>query len=369
MKKQLVLGFALTLTGAALFSPKQAHACGGCFTQATQTTQVSGHRMILSVTPQATTLWDQIQYSGNPSDFAWILPVHGTVQIGLSSDGLFSLLDSLTDEKVVIPPTGCPSQYCGNSFGTGTSATAGVGGGSSGGGVSVVAQQVVGPYETVQLHATDPNALANWLSSHNYNLPADVKPVTDAYIAEGFDFLAMKLVPGQGIAAMRPVRITMPGASLSLPLRMVAAGTGAITPIKLWVVGEGRYQPTNMPTFQINPSSVVWDFGTNSSNLAALREGGFTESAHTGWLVESSININPYTFSPLTDAAQYDPVNSGYGDDPMGTNASTNATSDVAALVGTMQNGMILTRVDAELSRSALANDLELGACRGAVRA
>ena len=42
----------------------------------------------------------------------------------------------------------------------------------------------------------------------------------DAYVAEGSDFLVMKLVPGQGVDSMRPVRVTSPGAGLTLPLRM-----------------------------------------------------------------------------------------------------------------------------------------------------
>ena len=53
-----------------------------------------------------------------------------------------------------------------------------------------------------------------------------ILPVIDAYVAEGFNFLALKLVPGQGVDSMRPVRVTTPGAAATLPLRMVAAGTG-----------------------------------------------------------------------------------------------------------------------------------------------
>jgi len=220
----------------------------------------------------------------------------------------------------------------------------------------------VGPYQTVQLQATDPNALYNWLSSNGYEVPPSIKPVTDAYIAEGFDFLAMKLVPGQNVAAMRPVRVSTSGAGLSLPLRMVAAGTGAITPIKLWVIGEGRYEPTNMPTFTITDSQVVWDFATSSSNLSLLREQGFTASNNTGWLVESAIPVSPFTFDPVLNTAQIQPAASGYGDDAQGTNALMNANADVAALVGSMSGQMAMTRLDAELSRAALANDLQLGA-------
>jgi MYXO-CTERM domain-containing protein len=226
--------------------------------------------------------------------------------------------------------------------------------------VTVIAQAVVGPYETVQLHSTDPNALQNWLSGHGYVLPADVQPIVNAYVAEGFDFLALRLVPGENVSSMRPIRITSPGAGLSLPLRMVAAGTGATTVIKLWVFGEGRYEPFNMPTFHIDPSAVSWDWATNSSNMAMLRKQGFDATNHAAWLVESAGPMSRWGI-PIVDMATYDPVNSGYGSDPSGTGAPEEAQADLDHLFGTLDTAFV-TRLDAELAHAALANDLSLGA-------
>ena len=99
----------------------------------------------------------------------------------------------------------------------------------------------------MQLHSTDASALDNWLAQNGFAIPADVVPVINQYVTEGFDFLAMKLLPNQGVQAMRPVRVTSPGASLSLPLRMAAIGTGATVGISIWVVADGRYEPQNFP--------------------------------------------------------------------------------------------------------------------------
>ena len=49
-------------------------------------------------------------------------------------------------------------------------------------GVAVLQEQVVGPYETVQLKSSDSGALKNWLIDHNYNLSPDISPVIDAYV-------------------------------------------------------------------------------------------------------------------------------------------------------------------------------------------
>ena len=50
-----------------------ARACGGCFHGPTQNGDViTDHRMIFSVSPQQTTLYDEIEYQGNPASFAWV---------------------------------------------------------------------------------------------------------------------------------------------------------------------------------------------------------------------------------------------------------------------------------------------------------
>jgi hypothetical protein len=348
-----------------------AAACGGCFhedpnIQQTENTQVTGHKMILSVSPTKTTLWDQVSYMGNPSSFAWVLPIKGIVEVGLSSDALFQNLEVATQVNISSPVIPCaPAPVCGggfNSAGTG-SADGGSGGSSSGPPVTVISQSVVGPYEQVQLHSTDPAALTTWLTSHNFVIPAEVLPIINSYVGEGFDFLALKLVPGKDVTAMRPVRVTMPGASPVLPLRMVAAGTGVKTPISLWILGEGRYEPTNMPDFVIDSPALTWDWDAMSSNYAVLKSTTFTASQGKAWLVEAAEPFSTYYLeNALGSLAQYDPIGSGYADD-MGKGAPMAAQADVDTLFGTLNPSAVwVTRLHGELSREALLTDLTLGA-------
>src|SRR5262249_42903516 len=93
--KALLLSLPLSLLTAT--TTHDAAACGGCLTQQQEVTQVTGHKMILSISKTQTTLWDQITYSGKPSSFAWILPIRGMVDFGLSSDALFQTLDAKTN--------------------------------------------------------------------------------------------------------------------------------------------------------------------------------------------------------------------------------------------------------------------------------
>src|SRR5579871_395862 len=103
----------LALASTSIGYASDARACGGCFheppTDPSQSgTVVTDHRMLFVVSPQQTTLYDEIEYSGSPSSFAWVLPVRGAVKVGLSSDTVFSLVDSFTAATIVPPPAPPP---------------------------------------------------------------------------------------------------------------------------------------------------------------------------------------------------------------------------------------------------------------------
>jgi hypothetical protein len=368
---------------------RAASACGGCFHPPTQSvSDITDERMLLSVSTTQTTLYDQIQYSGSPSSFAWVLPIHGTVTVGLSADVLFDSVDVVTQTTIVPPTPNCPSPNCrsttaptaGNSFGAGA---------SDQGTVTVTKQQNVGPYATVQLHSTDASALDNWLAQNGFVIPDDVVPVMNEYVTEGFDFLAMKLQPDQGVQSMRPVRVSAPGASLSLPLRMAAVGTGSSVGISIWVVADGRYEPQNFPFFRIADSELVWDFGANLSNYTTLRVQHEAALQNKGWEIESSIDVNEqlltsvilsggqyyngggaFTGSPgaVSDPSQdYLPVgdpDAGAGDsgEPLQT-AEEVRTADVAALFAGMTGPSVrVTRIRSDISHAAMTADLVLQA-------
>jgi len=291
----ILLWLATSVLG--VYAERDAAACGGCFHPPTQTAaDITDERMLLSASTTQSTLYDQIRYAGSPSSFAWVLPIHGTVDVGLSADVLFDSIDVLTATEIVPPEPNCPPPpncaFGGSASGGAGSSSGGEVAGSAAPPVTVTKAENVGPYATVQLHSTDSSALANWLAQNGYDIPADVVPLIDQYVAEGFDFLAMKLLPNQGVQAMRPVRVTTPGGSLSLPLRMASVGTGATVGITIWVVSDGRYEPQNFPFFHIEDSALVWDFSTNLSNYTTLRARNEAALGGKGWELESSIVLN-----------------------------------------------------------------------------
>jgi len=371
----LIVGSVLVCT-----AEREARACGGCFSPPESDSVVTDHRMILSVSPQQTTLYDQIRYSGNPSSFAWVLPINGTATVGLSADVVFGVLDTITQSQVVAPPPNCPlpPDSCRAYANAGASAPEDAAG--AGGGVTVTKTEVVGPYETVQLHATDPQALNNWLASHSYSIPPDVVPIIDAYVAEKFDFLAMKLQPGQSVKSMRPVRVTTSGASPILPLRMVTAGTGATVGITLWVIGDGAYETDNFPSFHIGDDELVWNWQTSSSNFKELRTQKEAALNGRGWEIESSIG---FPRDQIINYVKYGAPYAGGGGGPVPAPASatdylpvTDSTSgavtktaeqvrdeDMTTLfAGMSATSPRVTRIRSDIAHAALSTDLTLKA-------
>lgn len=302
--------FALPIFAAAialsLTQTKDADACGACLVPPGENTVVTAHRMALSISPKQTTLWDQIEYAGNPEEFAWVLPVKPGAVIESSSDAWFEALDAATTTQIFQPLVDCgndsgPSFGCGMadesaSFG-GVADFGSTGAGGPGPSVTVVHRGTVGPYITVTLSTDTPGVLNTWLTEAGFAIDPSTQPVIDAYVKEGFDFIALRLQPGKDVKSMTPVRVVQPGASPVLPLRMVAIGTGANVAITLFVISEGRFEAKNFTNVVLPTELLSWDFQANGSNYADLRKGLLAQNSGKSWL--TSFAFQGAMLSPL----------------------------------------------------------------------
>jgi hypothetical protein len=410
--RRVAVAAVLAGTSFPLLAPTEAYACGGCFVPPSSPTVVSGHRMVMAVSPTQSTLWDQIQYAGEPEEFAWVLPVKPGARIESATSAFFEVLEGVTVTRVQQPPVNC---FGGGNEGFGCSAASAqadaFGGESAADGgdpVEVVHQGTVGPYETVTLSTEQPGALNDWLDSHGYAVDDETQPIIDAYVAEGFDFIALRLLPGKGVQEMTPVRVVSPGAGLSLPLRMVAAGTGAQTPIVLYVIGEGRYTVQNFPEVALDPALLSWNFRTSESNYEELRRFALAKNDGRSFLTTYATqgvltteftdqNFNPVDFLQLyaqqayangetselcqpervaqSDLAVKNPCPAGEPWDSPACMPSSGFVDarrlgcedldDVAtALEGMHPDDVWVTRLEASLPRAALATDLQLMASK-----
>lgn len=272
--------FAIPLATLALtLAPPPARACGGgMFTlpTETETTTMSGHRVAISISTDQTVLWDQIQYQGDPKDFGWVMPVKAGATIGVGSDAWLEALDAATATVVSSPEVDCftgggdsPGGCCGATDR-----------GAAGGldnlqerdpDVEVIHSGTVGPFDTVTLASSTPGALGKWFAAHGFAIPADVQPILDDYAAQGFDFIAVRLTPGQGVAQMKPLRVVTKGALTTFPMRMLSAGAKQSVALSLFVVTEGRSAIKGFPGATITGADLIWNFATHASDHAAVR--------------------------------------------------------------------------------------------------
>ncbi len=373
MRSRLLI--ALLTAAAVVVTERPAEACGGCFVPPEDATVVTDHRMILSVTQGQTTLYDQIRYRGLPGEFAWVLPIAGEAEVGLSADTLFSVLGGFTQTQIVAPPRNCPPPpNCNQRSADGKDSA---GGGLNGApappqdpGVTVTREETVGPYATVQLQSENAEALNQWLAANGFSIPNDIKPVVAAYVKEHFNFLAMKLRPGASVQSMRPVRVTTRGPATVLPLRMVSAGTGAVVGITLWTVAQGRYEPTNFPLFSVKQEELSWDWNASTSDFKQLRELRAAPLAGRGWELESSFGLSvPRIRQAVQFAGQqagpqstgdYTPIPPSEG--KPGKTADEVRLEDLNTLFGNITTEIRVTRFRSDIVHAALSEDLVLAA-------
>lgn len=285
------------LVALAIFAqPADADACGACYANSSESTVVNDHKMAFSIQKQQTVLWDQITYSGNPQEFAYVIPARPGSRLEPSSSAWFDALDTSTRPIIMAPQSsyggyggygddrggGCCSSSMTSSSSAGDSQSSG----PQREKVQVVSQQVVGPYETVTIRSTDPDALQKWLVDHGYAIPPGSAPIIKSYVDAGLDFIALRLVPGADVRSMEPIRIVSPGTDIALPLRMMQIGAGAKVGITLYVIGEGRYHTATFPDVPVDFTKLLWDFNVNRSNYQELSQAAMATENGRGFITE-----------------------------------------------------------------------------------
>ena len=115
--------------------------------------------MAFAVSDERTVLWDSFEYTGAPEDFSWVLPVLPGAVLEESTDAWFETLETVTRTNVTSPLLSCASPS-GGGIGCGSSSADAASLGAprgfyDDGGVMVLHQGTVGPYETVTLRSTD----------------------------------------------------------------------------------------------------------------------------------------------------------------------------------------------------------------------
>ncbi|HHH30224.1 MAG TPA: DUF2330 domain-containing protein [Polyangiaceae bacterium] len=347
---QRILTLACAAAIAGVMVPDSASACGGCFAPTGSPTVVTRHQMAISMSMEETTLWDQIEYAGDPDDFVWVLPVRDGAPVELAENAFFEALEQVTQITLQAPTP--PRTFCGDPCGSLDFASAGAPReDDGGGGVTVHYQAAIGPYETATIGSEDPGALVGWLNDNGYTVPEDMLPIIAHYTDLGMDFAVLRLSPNFGVNQMQPVRVTMPGINPTFPLRMVAAGVEGSVGLELFVFAEGRYGPMNFAEAEVDREALSYDWNSATFNYDELYEQAQETEGGRVWITEFA---QPAPAAQIRNYQSYD------------DGGSPHRADEDWAVVERHLAAPYLTRLTADLSVADLGEDLVLGASLGA---
>lgn len=257
--------------------PVPAQACGG-FCQ-TLPMEQAGEDIVYAKDDDGTlTMIVRIAYMGAADEFAWILPVPVEPELDVSTDALFTALATSTAPQFVIsgnrvegtcraePRCDYPSYSSG--FGCGASYAAptesrGLDAGvllrsDAGSGVTVLSQELIGPYESVVRRGSSATELQAWLTEHGYDIPESSIPLMEDYVAAGQLFVALRLRANASTSSIRPLVLRMQHEEPCLPIRLTAIATVPDMPITAYFLSDRPAVPTNYSLLDPPVDSQLW---------------------------------------------------------------------------------------------------------------
>nr|WP_169308081.1 DUF2330 domain-containing protein [Oscillochloris trichoides] len=203
-------------------------------------TQISYERALLIDAGKQHHLIISIDVRGASPNAALVIPVPGIPTIDQASDldALFPYLNMATqpdvDEqnryvwRVRTTPTPTPPN------------------------VDLLGHQQLGDLEIASVNSSDAVALQAWLHANQYELPAASAPLLDAYVAEGWSFVLVRLRNPASDGATPPIRISYTANELVYPLRMAALSASPIG-LDLYVLSAHRYQAAGLTPIFAGP--------------------------------------------------------------------------------------------------------------------
>jgi hypothetical protein len=281
------LAFLLpSLAALALsMSSGSALACGGtlCDNPGGPTPPMpvdqTGENILFVMDGQSVEAHVQIQYSGDPERFAWLVPMPVVPEVSAGSQVLFSNLLSATVPRFLNTATadscsgvgrGSSSTSGGCGVSTATSdESAGFFGGSPSGAQNasdprVVERQHAGAFDIEVLSGGTSESISAWLKANSYLVPPTLGGFLQPYLEKNFVFVAVKLSRGTGSDEIHPLVFKYPGNEPCVPIRLTAVAAKEDMGIRAFFLSSGRFVPKNYKHVILNDTRIDW-LGTGTS--------------------------------------------------------------------------------------------------------
>lgn len=279
------LGVAPLLAVFAAASPSEARACGGTFCDGggpqVMAVDQSGENVLFAMQDGVVEAHVQIQYQGDPAQFAWIVPMQAVPDVEVGSQPLFDAVLAATVPTFTLASRfdgeDCGDGGRGGFCGTKLDDASFAGGGDEGLGESgsedptVVVKGTAGAFEYAVLDGGTIDGIVAWLDDNGFARDDDAPAILAEYLDEGFVFVAFKLRPGTGVDEIHPVILRWQGDEPCVPIRLTRIAATEDMPIRAFFLGERRVVPTNYRHTRINPVRIDWQrVGANYLDVVTL---------------------------------------------------------------------------------------------------
>jgi MYXO-CTERM domain-containing protein len=271
-KMFVVSGLAAAACAAVAFvAPGRAEACGGTFCDGgpqPMPVDQSGENILFVRTADTIQAHIQIQYMGEPDQFAWVIPLQSVPTFSVGSEPLFQALLGAS-----VPQYGFSQQFDDCSLGDdgaasgppsdGDSAGAGEDGGGDGTGgedpgPDILLMETVGAYEITVLSGGSAAEVITWLDENGYQQDPESEPILQEYLDENFLFGAVKLTSGAQTNEIHPIVLTFAGDEACIPLRLTRIAAVEDMDVRSFFLGQARTVPQVYKHVLVNPLKIDW---------------------------------------------------------------------------------------------------------------
>ena len=211
--------------------------------------------------------------SGNPRDFALVIPVPTTIQrdqVRLVQSQTVDHLDSFSVPRLVeyFDPDPCPPPMSRRALdmmpvpAPMAMAPSGAARKTDALGVKVEASYSVGEYDILVLSAQNSGGLLTWLNGNGYKVPPAAEPTIRSYLGQRMQFFVAKVnlqrQERTGNTFLRPIQVEYRSPKFMLPIRLGTVNAeGPQEMVVLALTQRGRVETTNYRTVRMPTGTEV----------------------------------------------------------------------------------------------------------------
>ncbi len=206
---------------------------------------------------------DLVQLLGENPEAAWVVPVPAQPEVNTASAEWFVQLSDLTQPEIVTETAFLPT--CGGMAAPGAPE------------VTVLSREKVGAYDVSVLSSDDPMALLTWLNENGYTFPKRGEPILEAYVSEGWYFMATRVLPGESAnldVDVQPLWLSFQTERPVYPMRLTSLVTTPID-VLIYVLADHRMEvePAHSLMLEFAGELTLAPEPTESGNLGGLLAG------------------------------------------------------------------------------------------------